>query len=103
MKKFKSDGCTWFPEGNWHECCVEHDKAYFKGGSKKQRLKADISLLSCVSLKGHPYISVIMFLGVRFFGHPYWPHRIRWGYGRKYFDSCTYARSENKPNKRRKR
>lgn len=29
LKYFVSDGCSMFPDGDYRDCCVEHDKAYF--------------------------------------------------------------------------
>lgn len=92
--EFKSDGCTLFPEGNWHDCCVAHDIAYYYGGGEDKRLRADINLLKCVAEAGHPYIATVMFLGVRVFGGPHWTHRLRWGRKHKYRDSFTYKKQE---------
>ena len=38
---FKSDGCTFFPDRDYRDCCVEHDKAYYFGGTLKDRRAAD--------------------------------------------------------------
>jgi len=82
--KKRDFGCSLFPEGNWHECCVAHDYAYCEGGTRQDRKKADIQLMRCVALKGHPHIAYLMFLGVRLFGGPFFPTRFRWGFGRPY-------------------
>jgi len=87
IKPFRSDGCSSFPDGTikekalWLECCVLHDKDYWQGGTKQQRLKADIKLKQCVSSVGKPIIAKLMLTGVRVGGSPYWPTAYRWGYG----------------------
>jgi hypothetical protein len=83
---FKSDGCTNFPDGDYTDCCVEHDKAYFVGGSWKMRWRADKKLYQCVAAKKgfkHKLIAPIMWAGVRVFGVPFLPTSFRWGFGRK--------------------
>ena len=32
---FTTDGCTWFPDGEWQSCCVDHDVTYWCGGDRK--------------------------------------------------------------------
>lgn len=64
-----------FPEGNWHECCLEHDYAYFHGTGK---FKADLKLAWCVLKRGHPIVAPLMWLGVTLGGwRPYLEHRKR--------------------------
>lgn len=71
-----TEGCTAFPEGDWHECCVAHDRAYRDAGygiwNWGARRNADIALYKCVRAKGHPHIAALMFLGVRLFALPAW-------------------------------
>lgn len=78
-KKIKSDGCTMWLDGPWHDCCVKHDLKYYEGGTERSRMKADIDMLRCAAKTGHPYMAIIMFIGVRLFGSKYWPTRMRWG------------------------
>ena len=84
--EFNSDGCSWFPEGDWHECCVQHDFLYWSsrttGGGYRARKKADQALRRCVASRGHPVIAWIMYIGVRIGGSPIWPTKFRWGCGR---------------------
>ena len=48
LSDFKSDGCSLFVDGTfkdrdlWKGCCVEHDVAYWQGGTKKERKQADL-------------------------------------------------------------
>ena len=90
LKPFSSDGCSHFPEGTsehknlWYRCCLEHDKAYWIGGTYRQRQVADYSLRECVREVGKPVIATIMLGGVRVGGSPYWPTKFRWGYGWPY-------------------
>lgn len=80
-KSFRSDGCTMFPDGPWRACCVEHDRAYWLGGTRKHRKRADIKLMCCVAQQGHPFIGTLMYIGVRLCGWGFWPTPWRWGYG----------------------
>jgi len=90
LEPFTSDGCSEFPDGIgkhkdlWLSCCIEHDKAYWKGGTYQQRLEADEKLERCVSAVGEPLIADIMLAGVRVGGSPYLPTKFRWGYGWPY-------------------
>ena len=88
---FKSDGCSLFPDGNYHDCCVEHDKAYYFGGTKAERKAADRQLCDCVRAKGHRFLAPMMYLGVRVGGVAWLPTPFRWGFGNTH--------SLKKPNK----
>lgn len=79
---FKSDNCTLFPDGNYCECCVEHDKDYYFGGTRKERRAADKRLYRCVKQK-NKLAAVIMYLGVRIGGVSFLPTPFRWGFGKK--------------------
>ena len=95
MKKFKSDGCSLWPDRDYGYCCVQHDKVYHRGGTVEDRLFADIHLKYCVGLQGKPITAQIMFWGVRLFGAPWWPTPFRWGFGRRYRDSWGYNKRQN--------
>lgn len=90
IKPFHTDGCSAFPDGTladpekWQAPCVEHDRAYWRGGSAEDRLQADRTLRQAVSAKGHPVIAEFMYLGVRLGGSPWWPTPWRWGFGWPY-------------------
>jgi len=82
---FKGDGCSMFPDGKYRDCCVEHDRAYFSGGSWRMRWRADKKLFKCVAAKKgfeHKIIAPLMWLGVRAGGVQWLPTRFRWGFGR---------------------
>jgi len=87
LQSFTSDGCSRFPDGLygqadlWHSCCVEHDLAYWRGGSWDERLAADRALQACVAATGQDEIANLMLVGVRLGGSPWWPTSYRWGYG----------------------
>ena len=81
LTPFKTDGCSMFPDHKWRECCVTHDKAYWKGGAKTQRKEADKKLYECVKEKGFPIVAKIMYFGVRIAGVSYLPTPWRWGFG----------------------
>lgn len=92
--KFTTDGCSggmttvwkwWYgKEPPWNDCCVEHDRLYWKGGTKEHRKIADARLLAKVAKRGHPVFAILMWLAVRPGGHPWLPFPWRWGYGYKY-------------------
>jgi hypothetical protein len=76
-KPFHSNGCNFTPEGNWGECCYEHDWAYRTGGWALARLKADIALSRCIFRNQNPFAALLYFIGVRVGGM--WAFR----YGKK--------------------
>jgi hypothetical protein len=82
---FKTDGCSMFPDGNYRECCVEHDRAYFVGGSLRERRAADKELYRCVRSKGNgKLLASMIFVGVRVGGVSFLPTPFRWGFGHKF-------------------
>lgn len=81
---FKTDGCSLWPDGNYRDCCVEHDRAYFVGGGIKERRRADNDLFKCVRSKGRTYNKVVapfIWFGVRIGGVGWLPTPFRWGFG----------------------
>ena len=85
---FKSDNCTAFPDGNYADCCVEHDKDYYFGGSLKERRASDNKLRECVASKGkgwkRKFLASAMWVGVRIGGVSFLPTPFRWGFGNKW-------------------
>lgn len=61
--------------------CMEHDYAYWKGGSYADRLAADKLLRMRIADAGFHWIGQLYYMGVRAFGGRYWPRAKRWGYG----------------------
>ncbi len=89
---FKSDGCTDFPNKDYLDCCVQHDLAYFKGGSWTARWRADGQLRKCVAAKNgwwHKPVSLVMWSGVRIGGVPFLPTKFRWGFGKDLAKNTT--------------
>ncbi len=72
---FTSDGCSAFPDGTidqnqlWLNCCTEHDRTYWMGGTREDRTIADQVLKDCVASVGHPHIAELMLAGVRVGDH----------------------------------
>lgn len=91
--EFESDGCTWFPDGNYRDCCVAHDREYFAGGSWTARWRSDKKLFQCVASKPgfrNKLIAPFMWLGVRVGGAPWLNTSFSWGFGkRKKFSEKT--------------
>ena len=88
LRDFTTDGCSLFPDGDvvgtlqWRDCCVNHDKAYWRGGTAKERLHADAKLRDCVQTHSDRTAqATLMYWGVRIGGTPWLPTRFRWAYG----------------------
>ncbi len=88
LKPFSSDGCSLFPDRaellqkDWFACCLEHDIAYWRGGTQGERLAADRAFKACILEKtGDRTLAELMYEGVRLGGSPYFPSWYRWGYG----------------------
>lgn len=77
-----SDGCSAGISKAWRfwlkkpppfeHCCVEHDKAYWRGGTSSQRAKADRALYSCVKDYNAAWAAIIL-IGVKGGGQPFFP------------------------------
>lgn len=102
VNPFYSDGCSRWPEGTknkpnaWLECCYEHDKTYWMGGSDWDRKLADRKLKQCVSKNFAGWMGVMMYVGVRVGGTPSFDTDFRWGYGWKYNRGYTPLTSEER-------
>ena len=87
LQPFTSDGCSRFPDGNitgefkWRHCCIQHDIAYWQGGTSEQRAEADYQLQKCVAATGEAFTGDLMHLGVRMGGYVGLPTSWHWGYG----------------------
>lgn len=91
---FTTDGCSggmtaawravYRKDPPWNGLCVEHDKAYWVGGTVKARRAADRVLMAGVVMNGHPIWAFLMWASVRIGGHPLLPFSWRWGYGFPY-------------------
>lgn len=85
-----SDGCTFLswvnklfgrPPLKYRDCCIEHDRAYFYGGTRQDRKAADVALRKCVEeVTGKKVWPLLMYIAVRIFGHPRFPSALRWAY-----------------------
>lgn len=70
----------------WRHCCVEHDKAYYYGGSRGEKMEADEALKLCVSKNLNDetagiLLGLAMQMAVTIGGQPYFATSYRWGYG----------------------
>jgi protein tyrosine phosphatase (PTP) superfamily phosphohydrolase (DUF442 family) len=90
LRPFTTDGCSLFPDGPtenktlWRQCCIEHDRSYWLGGTRVERREADKQLQQCVEQLDQKFIAKAMRDGVRVGGSPWWPTPFRWGYGWPY-------------------
>ena len=88
---FTTDGCSGFmtwtwrtvlgADPPWNDCCIDHDRVYWRGGTRADRIRADRDLHACVVRNGHPMWALAMWIAVRIGGHPLLPLPWRWGYG----------------------
>lgn len=88
LRPFTSDGCSAFPDGIpgnatlWQHCCVDHDLAYWKGGTRRERQAADATLSACVNhATKNPLLGSLMRFFVVLNAGPEQSRSIRWGYG----------------------
>ena len=84
-RRFRSDGCSLWLDGDWATCCVQHDVVYWCGGTAEERRQADENLRECVATRAPSWFAGLTWLGVRVGGHPLFPAPYRWGYGRGYW------------------
>ena len=86
---FKQDGCTLFPDSilwsNFSQACLEHDIAYWYGGTEEERKVADQNFKSAVADSGKAgyVLQVPIYLGVRLFSDT-WLTKLfdaNWGFG----------------------
>lgn len=85
---YVSDRCTAFPDGNYGDCCIAHDKDYFFGGTRAERKASDKRLKQCVLSKGGGWkrrlLANTMYLGVRLGGIGVGKGPFSWGFGKRY-------------------
>lgn len=92
MIPFESDGCTglghWLwqliyrkDQPPWCQCCLEHDWAYWNGGTSLDRAKADVDLFRCIVHQGFPWFAILVWLGIRLWAGKWMPFGWTWGWG----------------------
>ncbi len=62
-ESFKSDGCTFAPDGKWGSCCVIHDHAKLNKNIKNK--DADKMLLNCMKERANPVLAYLYYFFVR--------------------------------------
>jgi hypothetical protein len=85
-RPFTTDACTWWPDGDWGACCIEHDIAYWCGGTAAERDAADHELRACIARDHSALLAASTYLGVRGGGAAWLPTPWRWGYGWQWSD-----------------
>jgi hypothetical protein len=71
IKPFKTDYCTFFPDGppqdsdRWADCCLFHDMAYYVAGTKTAMNIADSKLRKCIASKGGWLLGELIYWSVR--------------------------------------
>jgi len=88
LKDFSTDGCSSAPDGIWFvrpnaffHCCLIHDIAYWKGGTRDEKSQADTEFRSCISKRSHELVGSVYYSSVRSFGSAKTSFSFRWGYG----------------------
>ena len=87
LNDFTSDGCSMSPDGviigqtQFVHCCVEHDIAYWRGGSRQEKFEADQKLKQCIKEESNTFVAEIYYRGVRMGGLESLPTAFHWGYG----------------------
>lgn len=81
-KRYRTNGCTLAPDGDWLAACERHDHSYVAGGGPWDRFKADLALwgdiwaIGCkkgwLGCFGYFWIGLVYFVGVRLFGWMLW-------------------------------
>lgn len=88
LRPFSSDGCSMSADGalgsEWVNCCVEHDTAYWIGGTKADKDQADLQLQQCMAQNNSPRIGRFYRFFVGRLGGPNSSQKFRWGYGWNY-------------------
>lgn len=85
-RPFTTDRCSVWPDGDWFDCCVEHDIAYWCGGPDEERARADEVFRACVGADRAAWLAAISYVGVRAGGAGWMPFPWRWGYGWAWLD-----------------
>jgi len=90
-KSFTTDGCSGGMSWLWHKfegdlppwqgACVDHDRAYWMGGTKHARWRADRLLFHHVRQAGCPIWANLIYAAIRIGGVFWLPTPWRWGYG----------------------
>jgi hypothetical protein len=85
---FTNAGCAFFPTSAFgtetavSRCCLEHDIAYWQGGTQDERWAADEAFRAClISCTGNERLAEMMVDAVRMGGTPHFPSWYGWGYG----------------------
>ncbi|WP_413560586.1 hypothetical protein [Bdellovibrio sp. HCB209] len=87
IQPFTSDGCSMSPNGprakpnGFLECCVNHDLAYWQGGTLEQKQTADLALQACITENSNEKIGKVFYEAVSLGGGPQFNTSFRWGYG----------------------
>lgn len=67
--------------------CIAHDRAYYYGGSKKDKLLADLELFANLTAAGMPvWLASLYYIGVRIGGRPFFKvSNVSWAFGGSVF------------------
>jgi hypothetical protein len=88
---FTRDGCTLFPDQlpghDFYQACLDHDIAYWAGGSEALRHEVNLAFHEAITHTGHlgPVLAPIMYYAVTYLGNNGVSRTVgsHWGYGWK--------------------
>jgi hypothetical protein len=88
-KPFKYDGCTFFPdsflESDFTLACLNHDIAYWHGGTQEERAVVDQKLKAAIYESGFfgKMVTYPVYFSVRLFGDSFLTKAVSadWGFG----------------------
>ena len=74
LKPFCTDGCSVVGNQTYTSflCCVQHDLAYWAGGSEVDKYRADGRFYNCLMKTETPEMAESYSTAVASFGDPYW-------------------------------
>ncbi len=72
VEQIAVNGCDFWLDGNFAECCDAHDVAYANGSSFKEFINSGIDLYHCVSFQTGYLMAAIMLIGVTIGGAFVW-------------------------------
>ena len=88
LDPFTNAGCAFFPtvsfstETDVSRCCLEHDMAYWHGGTEDERWAVDEAFREClISITGSEKLAEMIVDAARLGGTSHFPSWYGWGYG----------------------
>lgn len=71
-QEIRVNGCDFWPDGSWKECCDVHDIEFYTPGNFTDFLASNYSLFQCVNENSFFVNAIVMFIGVMVGGAFVW-------------------------------